>query len=173
MTPRPSAFKAGNCRQKRFAGKMYAEEYVSLSWSPAVYGRGKYWSQCAARGSGQGYPPRPWNSPPPVGQGRSLLPSKLELPTSHKKNPFLMIVLLLRISYCTQGIVYCLLECLVVLNQLLLFGHGERHDGNDPPFSCLEDLFAGVLNVHIGHMHGKCISDMQSSLIRQLGFSYW
>ena len=75
-------------------------------------------------------PPRPWNSPPPLGQGRSLLPPKLELPTSHKKNPFLMIVLLLRISYCTQGIVYCLLECLVVY-QLFLVGHGERHDGND------------------------------------------
>ena len=129
-TPCPSALKAGNCRQKRFAGKMYAEEYVSLSWSPAVYRRGKYWSQCAARGSGQGHPPRPWNSPPPLGQGRSLLPPKLELPTSHKKNPFLMIVLLLRISYCTQGIVYCLLECLVVY-QLFLVGHGERHDGND------------------------------------------
>ena len=25
--------------QKRFAGKMYAEEYVSLSWSPPVYGQ--------------------------------------------------------------------------------------------------------------------------------------
>ena len=172
---------------------MYAEEYVSLSWSPAVYGRGKYWSQCAARGSGQGYPPHPWNSPPPLGQGRSLLPPKLELPTSHKKSFFDDCATVAnQLLYTGDCLLFIrMFGCLPAVSSwprgeawwewpsqvprpTLLLSQSENQTRNDPPFSCLEDLFAVVLNVHFVtfHMHGKCISDMQSSLIRQLGFSY-
>ena len=153
--------------------------------------RGKYWSQCAARGSGQGYPPAPGIARHPWGRDGRCYPRSWSC-QHHIKKSFFGDCATVANQYTGDCLLFIrMFGCLPAVSSwprgeawwewpsqvprpTLLLSQSENQTRNDPPFSCLEDLFAVVLNVHFvtSHMHGKCISDMQSSLIRQLGFSY-